>query len=268
MTGRWDLAATGSTRAVGLLRIALALIIWVRYAKEVAPYFSSEWWALPVAAVFFGFTTLMLLGVWTRISVAVVALMLIVFYFVIGIGGIRPIWYGHHAYLLMAATCLLALTPCGRSYSWDRYAAIRRGQAPPEIGPLWAQNLMVLQMASLYFWTAYDKTGWHFLSGQRLEAIFMWAHTGRPFEIVLEIPYLPMAAAVIVVVVEYFLAAAILIRRLHWIAVPMGLALHGAFYVILPVSTYSISMMVLYLMVLSPDVVHRFIDRMHGREAA
>lgn len=119
-------------------------------------------------------------------------------------------------------------------------------------------------MVSLYFWTAYDKTGWHFLSGDRLEAIFIWAHTNRPFEAILDIPHAAMAAAIVVVVVEYFLASAILIRRLHWIAVPTGLALHGAFFVILPVNTYSVSMMVLYLAVLHPETVHRFIDQMHG----
>lgn len=265
MSGRWDLAGEGSTRAVGLLRIALALIIWVRYGREVALYANHEWWTLPLAAVFFMLTTLMLLGVRARASVAGVAAMLVVFYFVIGIGGYRPIWYGHHTYILMAATCLLALTPCGRSYSWDRFAALGRGEAAPETGPLWAQNLIVLQMASLYLWTAYDKTGWHFLSGDRLEAIFMWAHAGRPFEFFHQIPHMAMSAAVIVTVVEYFLAVAILIRRLHWIAVPMGLLLHASFYVILPVNTYSITMMALYLAVISPGAFHRFIDRMHGR---
>ena len=150
MTGRWDIAAEGSTRAVGLLRIALALIIWVRYGREVGLHYNSDWFALPLAAIFFVLTTLMLLGVWTRVSTAAVAVMLLTFYFGLGVGGIRPAWYGHHTYLLMAATCLVALTPCGRSSSWDRYAAIRRGEAPPETGPLWAQNLIVLQMVSEY----------------------------------------------------------------------------------------------------------------------
>lgn len=264
MSSRWSIDAVGSTRAVGLLRIALALIIWVRYAKELGFHSGVEWWTAPLAMVFYVVTTLMLLGVWTRVSVAATALLLVFFYFGLGVGGVKPGWYGHHAYLLMAATCLLALTPCGKSYSWDRFTAIRRGRQPKEEGPLWGQNLIVLQMVSLYFWTAYDKTGWHFLSGERLEAIFIWAHTNRPFEALLDVPYAAMTAAVMVVVVEYFLAFAILIRRLHWIAVPMGLALHGTFFVILPVNTYSISMMVLYIAVLSPSAVHRFIDQMHG----
>ena len=35
---RWSMDAVGSTRAVGLLRIALALIIWARYAREMGLY--------------------------------------------------------------------------------------------------------------------------------------------------------------------------------------------------------------------------------------
>ena len=266
MTERWHLSAVGSTRSVGLLRIALALIIWLRYANEFRFFSGVEWWVIPLCFLFFALTTAMLLGVWTRVAVAGTAIMLLFFYFGLGVTGVRPGFFGHHTYLLMAATCLLALTPCGRSYSWDRYAAIRKGATQEETGALWGQNLIVLQMVSLYFWTAYDKTGVHFLSGDRLEAIFLWAHTNRPFEVFLEYPAAPMAAAIVVVIVEYFLAVAILIRRLHWIAVPTGLLLHASFYVILPVSTYSISMMALYIAVLCPNAVHRFIDQMHGRQ--
>lgn len=61
-----------------------------------------------------------------------------------------------------------------------------------------------------------------------------------------------MAASILVVVVEYFLAGTILIRRLVWITIPTGLALHASFYVLLPVSTYSISMIALYLAVIHP----------------
>ena len=70
--------------------------------------------------------------------------------------------------------------------------------------------------------------------------------------------------AVTVVVVEFFLAFAIFVRRWRACVVPIGLALHAAFYVLLPVSTYSATMMVLYLALLDPDEVHRFIDRLLG----
>ena len=74
--------------------------------------------------------------------------------------------------------------------------------------------------------------------------------------------------SIIVVVVEYFLAFAIFVRRWQAFVLPLGLALHAAFYVLLPVNTYSATVMVLYLALLDPDAVHRFLDRMiqnHGQ---
>jgi hypothetical protein len=44
----------------------------------------------------------------------------------------------------------------------------------------------------------------------------------------------------------------------------MGIVLHAVFYVMLPVETYSITMIALYLVVVSPEAVHRFMDGMHG----
>lgn len=188
---RWSLNATGSTEAVGLLRIALALIIWARYARTMSLHTGVEWWMLPLSAAFFMATTAMLIGYRSQAATAVTGGIMIWLYFGLGVTNVRPLFYGHHAYLLMAATCLLALTPCGKSWSLDRWLVIKRGGPTDEIGPLWAQNLIVLQMASLYFWTAVDKTGPHFLSGERLEAIFVWGYTNRPAEVILTLPVWP-----------------------------------------------------------------------------
>ena len=38
----------------------------------------------------------------------------------------------------------------------------------------------------------------------------------------------------------------------------------ATFYVLLPVNTYSATMMVLYLSLLDADAVHRFLDRIQG----
>ena len=226
---RWSMDAVGSTRAVGLLRIALALIIWARYAREMGLFNGVEWWSLALSIAFFAATSAMLLGLYARAATAAVGAILIYFYYGLGIGGVWPLFFGHHAYLLMATTCLLALTPCGRSYSFDRFRAMNRREELPEEAPLWGQNLIVLQMASLYFWTAFDKSGTPFLSGDRLEAIFNWGHTNRPIEPFLAVPGFAMAASVAVVAVEYFLAVGILVRRLAKFAIPAGLLLHAGF---------------------------------------
>ena len=92
----------------------------------------------------------------------------------------------------------------------------------------------------------------------------MWSWAGRVLEPLIASGALLPVLAVTVVVVEYFLAVAIFVRRWRAYVLPIGLALHAAFYVLLPVSTYSATMMVLYLALLDPDEVHRFIDRMLG----
>jgi hypothetical protein len=178
----------------------------------------------------------------------------------------HPGWRSHHIYLLVVTVSLLALSPCGRSFSWDRYRALAQnpGDVPPEYGELWPQRLMALQLGALYFWTAVDKTNWLFLSGQRLEHAFAWAYTGRLLEPLIALGPVLAVLSIVVVVVEYFLAFAIYVRRWQAWVLPIGLALHATFYILLPVNTYSATMMVLYLALLDPDAVHRFLDRIQG----
>jgi hypothetical protein len=117
-----------STRAVGLLRIALALLVWHRFGADVAP------WAdnlapdrLALAVSFYLSTTLMLVGLFSRVATAWTAATLLVMYFHYAVNG-ETRWFEHHTYLLTAEVTLLALTPCGRSYSLDRWIALNRGR--------------------------------------------------------------------------------------------------------------------------------------------
>lgn len=271
---RWGADFEGSTRAVGLLRICLALIIWVRFAQHMRLIDANALWQAGLTVAFFTATAMMLIGWRSQIACALTATILFFFYYWWGHTAPEPIpsWSGHHVYILFAGTALLSLTPCGRSYSLDRWLAIRRAEAqgqpmPEERGRLWGQRLIVIQMAALYFWTAIDKTGAHFLSGDRLEAIMIWGYTGRALEAVMTFAPVAAPAAILVTLIEYFLPVGIIVRRLHPVAIPVGLALHAAFYVMLTVNTYSITMMALYLAVVDPDSLHRFLDRMQGAGA-
>lgn len=87
---RWSMDAVGSTRAVGLLRIALALIIWARYAREMGLYNGVEWWSLALSIAFFAATSVMLLDLYARAATAAVGAILIYFYYGLGIGGVWP----------------------------------------------------------------------------------------------------------------------------------------------------------------------------------
>jgi hypothetical protein len=269
---RWGADAQGSTRPLGLMRIALALIVFVRFGNEVSLYQGESWSFVLLGIAFFVLTSMMLIGYMAEAACAGVAFILILMHFLMGQVYGYPGWASHHIYILVVSVSLLALAPCGRSFSWDCYRAPAEprdpARVPPEYGELWPQRLIALQLAALYFWTAVDKTNWLFLSGQRLEHAFTWAYSGRALEPLISLGPLLPTLAIIVVVVEYFLAFAIFVRRWQAFVLPLGLALHAAFYVLLPVNTYSATMMVLYLALLDPEAVHRFIDRIQGHGQA
>jgi hypothetical protein len=264
----WGAEAQGSTRPLGLLRIALAVIVFVRFGAELSLYQGDSPAFLLLGAAFFIFTSMMLVGYMAETACAGVTILLATFQFYLGYMQGYPGWTSHHVYLLLVSVGLLALSPCGRSFSLDRYRALATARTgcdvPPECGELWTQRLIALQLGALYFWTAVDKTNWQFLSGQRLQEAFIWSYDGRVLEPLISSGALLPVLAVTVVVVEYFLAFAIFVPRWRGFVLPIGLTLHAAFYVLLPVSTYSATMMVLYLALLDPDEVHRFIDRMLG----
>jgi hypothetical protein len=264
----WGADAHGSTRPLGLMRIALAVIVFVRFGGEVSLYQGDSPAFLLLGAAFFVFTSMMLVGCMAETACAAVAITLMTIHFYLGHMQGYPGWTSHHVYLLVVSVSLLALSPCGRSFSWDRYHALAAAQnprdVPPEYGELWPQRLIALQLSALYFWTAVDKTNWLFLSGERLEQAFTWAFAGRALEPLISLGSLLPVLAIVVVVVEYFLAFAIFVRRWQAVVLPIGLALHAVFYLLLPVNTYSATVMVLYLALLDPDDVHRFLDRIQG----
>ena len=269
---RWGADAQGSTRPLGLMRIAIATIVFVRFANEVSLYQGDSLSFVLLGLVFFGLTSMMLVGFKAQAACTGVAITLMTMHFYMGKVHGYPGWSSHHIYILVVSVSLLALSPCGRSFSWDRYRALAQAQdaqdIPPERGDLWPQRLIALQLAALYFWAAVDKTNWSFLSGQRIEEAFIWSFTGRALEPLISLGAILSVLSIVVVVVEYFLAFAIFVRRWQVFVLPLGLALHAAFYVLLPVNTYSATVMVLYLALLDPDAVHRFLDRMiqdHGQ---
>lgn len=252
----------GSTRAVGLLRIALAGIALVRYADELAFYALDDWRHGVLAAFFFVLVPLMFIGLATRIVVPLVGATLALMYF----SPLLPLHYGwnqHHAYLLMVSVMLLSLTSCGASYSLDRFRGVLRAkrkgiQPPPEHGTLWGARLMGLQLSALYFWTAFDKTNIAFLSGERLEQIMLWHHSGRPLEFLWQDPAVLASLSVAVVVLEYALAVAIHVPRWQAPAITVAIGFHALLYVLVPVSTFSVTMIALFIVVLPPEAIDRF----------
>ena len=137
-------------------------------------------------ANFFVATALLFVGYHSRVAAVWAGMVGLAMYQYFGHELGREPWTHHHTYLLAVAALLIALTPCGRSYSVDRYLAVMRAghdglPPPPERGNLWGLRLIVLQLSVLYFFSAFDKTSYAFLSGARLEQIFLWYYAGSDY---------------------------------------------------------------------------------------
>lgn len=257
----------GSTRAVALVRILIVLLVLAKWGEDLAFFSAKAPGVLFLSPLFFCCAALALVGYRTKFAVAGLTILLAALYFGYGKSfGVHE-WAHHHAYMLLCATALLNGAPCERSYSVDRYLAVLRAErmqvdAPAERGPLWAQNLIVLQMGALYFWTAIDKTEPHFLNGDRLERIMEWSYAGHPAYEFLTQRWLLAGGSIAVVLVEYFLAYAVVARKFPRLTLLVAIGLHAVFFFLLKVDTYSATMIVLYLLYLDPDAVHRSIDRL------
>lgn len=258
----WLLDAHGSTRPLGLFRILLVLLLWARLADELAVWNQETWAQAGLGVAFFLLTTMALIGWHTRRAMVLLAGVMVLVHFDPGLFAGHAPFQHHHVYLLMAATILCALGPCDRSFSLDRVLALRRGQARPEQGPLLVNRLLLLQLAAVYFWGAVDKTNAVFLSGVRLDQVLHFHYHESFLEpLVLWGPGV-VAASVLVVVVEYFLAIAILLGRWPRVVLTLAVLLHGAFYILLPVQTFSLTMLAMYLFLVSPECVHRAVQQL------
>ena len=85
---RWGADAQGSTRPLGLMRIAIATIVFVRFANEVSLYQGDSLSFVLLGVAFFGLTSLMLVGYMAQAACAGVAFTLMI---------MHSIWAGYPA---------------------------------------------------------------------------------------------------------------------------------------------------------------------------
>ena len=215
---------------------------------------------------------MMLIGLFTRWSTAFTAIVLFTMYYYFGYRLDLEPWTHHHTYLLCMATLLSVFTPAGRSYSLDRYLAVARARVrgaprPPESGNLAGLRLMVIQLSLIYFWAAIDKSDAVWISGARMEHYYLYFYHGPIYPLWQGFSAVMQILAVYVLVLEYLLAFTLPFRASRRYFIWFGLSLHLLFYILLPVSTYSLTMILLYLAYFDADSVHGFIDRIQGHSA-
>ncbi|MCB9759403.1 MAG: HTTM domain-containing protein [Alphaproteobacteria bacterium] len=260
----------GSTRSAALLRIGLVVLIWTRLAWPMRPAQAlTDPERLAMGLLFFGSTSAMLVGFHTRIASALTAVSMLLIYYWFGFYRGEEPWTHHHVYILVIASVLVALTPSGGSYSLDRWREVRAAEAEgrpptPERGWMWGLVLIRVQLSALYFWTAFDKTDLAFLSGERLEAVFMTIYLGSDPPAIPAFHALCVIMAVSTVLLEYALAFAPWFARWRTPVLLAGVVFHAIIYYSLPVATFTGTMWLLYLAWYPPDQVHDVLDRLQG----
>lgn len=268
----WCFNYYGSSRSSALIRICFALIILYRYdlGAEVSIRHYGPLWYIPFYLGMFG----MLFGVFTQLATLVVGVVTLALYYYFWVILHQHLWMHHHTYILSFATILLSLAPCGKSFSIERWFKVRQARAaglpePQERGNLYALRLLAIQMAVLYFFAFWDKMFimnsneifWDFLNGNRLEQIILHHYFGSGFVLQPWMGMVASALAVTVCVLELVLPLLLIERFQKWLVIP-GMGLHIAFYVLLPLQTYSLTCIVLYLSFFNADKVHALIDRL------
>lgn len=275
----WLFNYVGSTRSAALIRIGFAILIAYRFGLQHpsipahGPLLSAVFWLSCIG---------LLVGFWSRICALVVgSLSLSTYYYLFLLHGSKA-WDHHHTYLLAFATITLALAPCGRSYSVDRWLLERKADReglprPTEFGNLFALRLLAIQLATLYFFAFWDKVFienpsdifWNFLNGSRLEAILMWHYWGASFHIEPWMSAIASALSVTVCILELILPLLLVERLVKWLIGP-AVVMHIMFYVMLPLQTYSLTCMLIWLAAFNADKVHRWIDYLspEGERAA
>jgi len=265
----WAVGTVGSSRSSALIRIGLGFMIWARFASDQLPFRHELGWHTAFSLSFYLATAMMVAGVLTRLSTFVAGVLTFSFYYYFGLVlGVEPYTH-HHTYWLGIATILCSLTPSGKSFSVDRWWAVRQARAsgqppPPEAGNLWGLRLIVIQLTMMYLWSAYDKSHAGFLGGDRLEAIFMRYYIGSNLADWATWSWAFAVVAWSVVILEYALALGMPFARTRKYLVIPGLMLHAAFYVMVPVATYSATIVLLYLAYFDADKIHRVIDDLGG----
>lgn len=264
---RWALLDEGSTRPTALMRIGLGTMLWLKLADRFLVYSDSTVVEVVLAVSFHLATLGTVLGAFSRLSTAVVAVLGFA-----GYAGLGPFqeavgWVSHNTHLLVSSSMLLALCPSGRSLSLDRWWALRRAErgglpALPEVAPLWSVRLLGLLVASVYLSTVLNKTSELWLSGHHLQGVLALHYTGSALYNHRAYEGLVIVAALGVWLVELVLVFGLFVPRLRAPVAVAGVLLHGSFSMLFRVFTFSANMILLYLPLFPPAQVDALIDRL------
>lgn len=268
---KWEEAITeywASTRTIALMRIGIAFVAWAELGGEAGP--REAGWALGLA--FYVATAMMAIGLFSRLATFAAAMAM--WSVIHRISGAMH----HHTYLMAVATTCLSLTPCGRSFSVDRWLAVRKaeraGEAPPEErANIWAVRLIGLQMSAVMFWGGYNKltlgtpsVQYAFMTGDRLEQTLLYYHS-LPVHQQNWASWLLMAVGTSVVCFELSAGFGFWIPKVRPYFLLGAFLMTSSFQILLNVGTFGLLAACLYLAFVPPETVHRLIDDLFASDA-
>jgi hypothetical protein len=177
------------------------------------------------------------LGVGSRLTVALAAAIYAWVYF-----GSQLDSYQHH--YLVAMVLIVAI-----GVPWFRPRGTPRAAGEDPVAS-WAVRLILLELAIVYLWAAISKLDARWLDGSTLRAAMLSSDTVHDL---IDRVVGFRAASVMMIVAELVLAATIWNRRLWFVALPLGVAMHvGIAFTDLEIGLFSWLVVALYLLVI-PD---------------
>jgi len=261
----------------GLLRIAIGLLVITCYAGWTLWW---RWlpggrgvWDSPLSEGIFGIAAGMLilssgmsltLGLYSRMSALICGLGQMIFIAVTTHIFEHTLYAHHYTQLLVVSTPLLIFGEPGRSLSWDRVRALKKGKALDQRSPRFALLLFKILVTSIYFWSAVDKMRVGFLSGHDIQRIALWYYFDVDIPDAFWFVWGSVFLAFATIFIELFLAAGLWFKQSQKWAFVIGAALHIGFYLALEVFTFSFTMITLYIVFVAPKNVRPFLNKLLG----
>lgn len=258
----------GSTRHLAVIRMGLVAAAWSEWASARMFYKATSLPDLLVTLVFFLSTTTAFFGWFSRVSMGVAGATAMGLVYGYGLYGEVDTYWHNHCKVLAHAMLLTALVPCGNLWSVDRWLQVRRAERhgepiPSSDGDGWATRLLCFAEATVWFWGAADKLSVKFLSGDRMLQIIVSFYPVLAGWLAVVAPVLTVVS-VLTVLLEFALPLGLWFRRARPLLMGSALLLHGSFYVLLPVGTFSVTMIVLLLAWFDPDEIDALWRRLDG----
>jgi hypothetical protein len=247
------------------MRVALGWLLWSSWGYEFVLHFDLHLDRVLLAASFFISAWLVFIGFASRLACAWAALTVLVTSLYLGEAR-WTIWTDQHRQLTVVLAAAMALAPCEKSFSLDRWLALRRSDElsvspPAERGPLWVLTLLRAFTSALFLVTTLSLLDADWLSGRvAARAMFGGIHAGT------DVPLWAVSVAWAMLAAHAFVTIGLWLERTRRVALLVGVALYLLAYVAMPLlSTLPLSVCWLLFAFVPPEGVHRAIDRMHGR---